>query len=69
MDSALLDLTALSRARQALRDIERLRDQALYALAETAALMDRIAELDSTLIGKPSLPNRSEDQAQGRHKA
>jgi hypothetical protein len=61
MDKALLDLTALSRARQALRDIERLRDQALYALAETSALMDRIAKLDSALIGTPPLPNRGED--------
>jgi hypothetical protein len=61
MDKALLDLTALSRARQALRDIERLRDQALYALAETAALMDSIARLDSALIGSPPLPHRGED--------
>jgi hypothetical protein len=60
MDRALLDLTALSRARQALRDIERLRDQALYALAETTALMDRIASLDTALIGRP-LPNRGEE--------
>jgi hypothetical protein len=61
MDTALLDLTALSRARQALRDIERLRDQALQALAETAALLDRIASFDSALIGRPLLPNRGED--------